>query len=143
MLIYSISRPHGGLTSSSWALWARDRPYVGRDDIILWALWARDRQYAGRDNTKTIPYGSTYRGILRVEDVTFPRQGSHEIHFPFRIEVFKSIFFITKSHFGRLNLHFSLSAAQRAAPAFAKLGQRRVQYSCFKCIVSLYAFSAK
>ena len=28
-----------------------------------WALWARDRRYVGRDNIKSIPYGSIYRAI--------------------------------------------------------------------------------
>ena len=51
-LIRSISRPDSGLRSSSWA------------------LWARDRQYVGRNNIKTIPYASVYRGIY-VTDVTF------------------------------------------------------------------------
>ena len=46
-MIYSISRPHSVRTSSSWALWARNIPYVGHDNI------------------KTIPHGSIYRGILR------------------------------------------------------------------------------
>ena len=33
-MIYSISRPHGGLlASSSWALWAQNTPYVGHDII--------------------------------------------------------------------------------------------------------------
>ena len=33
-MIYSISRPHGGLlASSSWALWAQNTPYVGHDNI--------------------------------------------------------------------------------------------------------------
>ena len=49
---HSISRPHGGLRSSSWALWARNMAYAGRESI------------------KTIPHGSKYRAI-HVTDVTF------------------------------------------------------------------------
>ena len=42
VVIHSISRLHGGLRNSYWALWARDRQYVGRESI------------------QPIPYGSTY-----------------------------------------------------------------------------------
>ena len=59
MLIYSISRPHGGLRSSSWA------------------LWARDRQYVGRDNIKSIPYGSIYRART-VTNVTYEYEYEYE-----------------------------------------------------------------
>ena len=62
MVIHSISRPHGGLRSSSWALWARDRRYVGRDNI------------------KSIPYGSIYRATT-VTDVTFEYEYEYEYEY--------------------------------------------------------------
>ena len=54
----SISRPHGGLRSSSWA------------------LWAQDRQNVGRDNIKLIPYGLIYRATT-VTNVTFEYEYAH------------------------------------------------------------------
>ena len=44
----SIRRPHSGLRSSSWALWARDRPYAGLGSI------------------KMIPHGSKHRAITDI-----------------------------------------------------------------------------
>ena len=63
--LFSISRPHGGPRSSSWA------------------LWARDRQYVGRDNIKSIPYGSIYRATT-VTNVTY----EHEYMYEYESNVF-------------------------------------------------------
>ena len=64
IVIYAISRPHGGLRSSSWALWARDGQYVGRDNII------------------SIPYGSIYRATT-VTNVTYELRGVTDIENPY------------------------------------------------------------
>ena len=62
-MIYSISRPHGGLlASSSWALWAQNTPYVGHDNI------------------KTIPHGyptGRFTEVFYVVDVKIPSDYSN------------------------------------------------------------------
>ena len=59
--------------------------------------WARDRRYVGRDNIKSIPYGSIYRATT-VTDVTFEYE--YEYEYEYESNVFIRYGTISRPHGG-------------------------------------------